>query len=138
MVSRQCEKSRPGPNSQRVRVTVILSSFSRGNGAGKGRIDFLTDPLWSIKIARREMQGHHALDACAACQRSRLRRGQVQLACGHGGIFVKERGFDEELVGAAGELDDACGVVRVIDGVDHIDDPLARHDVQDVGLELAQ
>src|SRR5712692_5030366 len=89
-------------------------------------------------VAAGKMQRHQPGHAGPPCNRARLRRGEMTPRCRQRAILLEEGGLDEELIGAARELDDSGDVDLVMRGIDHIGDLLPGRDAQRMLLERAE
>src|SRR5713226_7762320 len=89
-------------------------------------------------VAAGKMQRHQPGHAGPPYNRARLRRGEMTPRCRQRAILLEEGGLDEELIGAARELDDSGDVDLVMRGIDHIGDLLPGRDAQRMLLERAE
>ena len=84
------------------------------------------------------MKRHQPGNAGVPCERARLRGGEMAPCGGKLGVFVQECRLDEELVGAARELGNACDVRCMESGVDHVGDSVSARAAQRMLLEHAE
>src|SRR5215472_50444 len=100
--------------------------------------DFAPELILAVDVTRREMKRHQPGNTGVLCERARLRGGKMAPLDGEPGVLVQECRLDEELVGAARELGNACDVRFMENGVDHVGDSMSVRAAQRVLLEHAE
>src|SRR5262245_37333819 len=84
------------------------------------------------------MEWHDAGSAGISCERARLRGGEMAPFGGELRVLVQKGGLNEELVGAARELDDPCDVRLVERCVHDVDNSMSARGAQRLLLEHAE
>src|SRR5499427_456763 len=125
------------PSSAKSATSHARSTWPAGSSSPRG-FDFAPELILAVDVSRREMKRHQLGNTGILCERARLRGGQMPPFGGKLGVLVQECRLDEELVGAARELGNACDVRFMEHGVDYVGDSVSTRRAQRVLLEHAE